>query len=141
MYSSPPRRRRSDTPTSTASTCRRPNELVANGRTVEEVQEIIGADWLVYQDLNDLELAVDHEDANIDAFDTSCFSGEYVTGDVSRDYLERLQIVRSDSAKARRDCARAARKRVGIVAKAIPCRPQADCRLHRSAKCARALAA
>ena len=79
------------------------NELVANGRTVEEVQEIIGADWLVYQDLNDLELAVDHEDADIDAFDTSCFSGEYVTGDVSRDYLERLQIVRSDSAKARRD--------------------------------------
>lgn len=79
------------------------NELVANGRTVEEVQEIIGADWLIYQDLNDLEEAVDHEDADIDAFDSSCFSGEYVTGDVSRDYLERLQVVRSDLAKATRD--------------------------------------
>ena len=79
------------------------NELVANGRTVEEVQEIIGADWLIYQDLNDLEEAVDHEDADIHAFDSSCFSGEYVTGDVSRDYLERLQVVRSDLAKAKRD--------------------------------------
>ena len=39
----------------------------------------------------------------IDAFDTSCFSGEYVTGDVSRDYLERLQVVRSDRARALRD--------------------------------------
>ena len=79
------------------------NELVANGRTIEEVQEIISADWLIYQDLKDLELAVDHEDANIDAFDTSCFSGEYVTGDVSSDYLEHLQLVRSDRAKAKRD--------------------------------------
>ena len=88
------------------------NELVANGRTIEEVQEIVGADWLVYQDLGDLELAVDHEDADIDGFDTSCFSGEYVTGDVSRDYLAALQIVRSDVAKARRD-ARARRDQEG----------------------------
>ncbi len=79
------------------------NELVANGRTIEEVQEIVGADWLVYQDLDDLEQAVDHEDADIDGFDTSCFSGKYVTGDVSRDYLAELQVVRSDVAKARRD--------------------------------------
>ena len=79
------------------------NELVACGRSVEEVQEIIGADWLVYQELEDLEQAVDHEDADIDAFDSSCFSGEYVTGDVSRAYLEHLQLVRSDRAKARRD--------------------------------------
>ena len=79
------------------------NELVANGRTVAEVQEIIGADWLVYQDLDDLVQAVDHEDADIDGFDTSCFSGKYVTGDISRDYLAQLQVVRSDVAKARRD--------------------------------------
>ena len=41
--------------------------------------------------------------ADIDGFDTSCFSGEYVTGDVSRSYLDALEVVRSNSAKARRD--------------------------------------
>ncbi len=91
------------------------NELVAYGRTVEEVQEIIGADWLIYQDLDDLEQAVDHEHADVDAFDTSCFSGEYVTGDVSLDYLERLQVARSDRAKAKRD-ARVSRDEAGYSA-------------------------
>ena len=78
-------------------------ELVAAGRTVEQVQRKIGADWLVYQDLDDLVQAVRHEKAGIDGFDTSCFSGEYVTGDVSRAYLDALEIIRSNSAKARRD--------------------------------------
>ncbi len=78
-------------------------ELVAAGRTVEQVQRKIGADWLVYQDLDDLVAAVHHEKAPIDGFDTSCFSGEYVTGDVSRAYLDALEIIRSNSAKARRD--------------------------------------
>ena len=91
------------------------NELVAYGRTVEEVQEIIGADWLIYQDLEDLEQAVNHEHADIDAFDTSCFSGEYVTGDVSLDYLEHLQVARSDRAKAKRD-ARVLRDEAGYSA-------------------------
>ena len=79
------------------------SELVANGRPEEEVERIIGADWLVYQDLEDLVRAVHHENANIEAFDTSCFSGEYVTGDVSRAYLDDLEVTRSDLAKARRD--------------------------------------
>jgi amidophosphoribosyltransferase len=78
-------------------------ELVAAGRTVEQVQRKIGADWLVYQDLDDLVAAVHHEAAHIDGFDTSCFSGEYVTGDVSRAYLDALEVIRSNSAKARRD--------------------------------------
>jgi amidophosphoribosyltransferase len=78
-------------------------ELVAAGRTVEQVQRKIGADWLVYQDLEDLVQAVRHEKAGIDGFDTSCFSGEYVTGDVSRAYLDALEVIRSNSAKARRD--------------------------------------
>jgi amidophosphoribosyltransferase len=78
-------------------------ELVAAGRTVEQVQRKIGADWLIYQDLDDLVAAVHHEAADIDGFDTSCFSGEYVTGDVSRAYLDALEIIRSNSAKARRD--------------------------------------
>jgi amidophosphoribosyltransferase len=78
-------------------------ELVAAGRTVEQVQRKIGADWLVYQDLDDLVQAVHHEKSEIDGFDTSCFSGEYVTGDVSRAYLDALEIIRSNAAKARRD--------------------------------------
>ncbi len=78
-------------------------ELVAAGRTVEQVQRKIGADWLVYQDLDDLVQAVRHEKAGVDGFDTSCFSGEYVTGDVSRAYLDALEVIRSNSAKARRD--------------------------------------
>jgi len=78
-------------------------ELVAAGRTVEQVQRKIGADWLVYQDLEDLVHAVHHEKADIEGFDTSCFNGEYVTGDVSRAYLDALELLRSNSAKARRD--------------------------------------
>ena len=78
-------------------------ELVAAGRTVEQVERKIGADWLIYQDLEDLVNAVHYEDSDVEGFDTSCFSGEYVTGDVSRRYLNELEILRSNSAKARRD--------------------------------------
>jgi amidophosphoribosyltransferase len=78
------------------------SELVAAGHTDEEVREIIGADWLIYQDLEDLEHAVRHDNAKIEDFDTSCFSGEYVTGDVTPEYLRRLQEERSDEAKEQR---------------------------------------
>ena len=78
------------------------SELVAAGRTDEEVAKLIGADRLIYQDLDDLVRACLHHDSQIQAFDTSCFSGEYVTGDVTPDYLARLQEERSDQAKARR---------------------------------------
>ncbi|HLS81502.1 MAG TPA: amidophosphoribosyltransferase [Steroidobacter sp.] len=79
-----------------------PTELVASGRTEDEVARLIGADRLIYQDLDDLVQACLHHDSHIQAFDTSCFSGEYVTGDVTPDYLARLQEERSDQAKARR---------------------------------------
>jgi amidophosphoribosyltransferase len=78
------------------------SELVAAGRTEDEVRDLIGADWLVYQDLEDLVLACQHDDARVSEFDTSCFSGTYVTGDVTPEYLERLRSERSDAAKARR---------------------------------------
>ncbi|MBM4192317.1 MAG: amidophosphoribosyltransferase [Gammaproteobacteria bacterium] len=78
------------------------SELVAAGRTEEEVREIINADWLIYQDLTDLELACQHDDSYVTEFDTSCFSGRYITGDVTAEYLERLQRERSDAAKVRR---------------------------------------
>jgi len=79
------------------------SELVANGRTVEEICKAIGADWLVYQDLDDLVGAVRHENSAIRSFDTSCFSGEYVTGDVTPAYLARLESNRADAARAKRD--------------------------------------
>jgi amidophosphoribosyltransferase len=63
---------------------------------------VIGADWLIYQDLEDLVTACRHDNATIEEFDTSCFSGEYVTGDVTYEYLDRLQRARSDEAKVRR---------------------------------------
>jgi amidophosphoribosyltransferase len=78
------------------------SELVASGRTVEQIATLIGADWLIYQDLDDLIAACRHDDSRVQEFDTSCFSGIYVTGDVTPEYLERLQAQRSDSAKLAR---------------------------------------
>ena len=78
------------------------SELIANGRSIEEVQDIIGADRLIYQDLHGLIRSVRHNHSSIREFDTSCFSGEYVTGDVTDGYLDRLEAQRNDEAKARR---------------------------------------
>src|SRR5712672_4394023 len=78
------------------------SELVAAGRSEEEVGRLIGADWLVYQDLADLVAACQHDNAKISEFDTSCFSGEYVTGDVTPEYLGQLQRDRSDAARSQR---------------------------------------
>jgi amidophosphoribosyltransferase len=82
------------------------SELVASSRSEEEVAKLIGADWLVYQDLEDLVQACLHHDSDIKGFDTSCFSGQYVTGDITVEYLARLQEQRSDEAKALRNKAR-----------------------------------
>jgi amidophosphoribosyltransferase len=79
------------------------SELIAHGRSSEEVATLIGADHLIYQDLDDLIAAVRHGNAAIEAFDASVFTGEYVTGDVSDDYLARLERERSDAAKGKRD--------------------------------------
>jgi len=88
------------------------SELVAAGRSEAEVAKLIGADWLVYQNLDDLVAACRHDNAKIVEFDTSCFSGEYVTGDVTPEYLSRLQSARSDEAKARRRAAAGASLKV-----------------------------
>jgi len=76
-------------------------ELVAHDRTEQEVQQLIGADWLVYQDLPDLIAAVAEGNEKLAQFDTSCFSGEYVTG-VEPTYLSELEFARSDAAKLQR---------------------------------------
>lgn len=81
-------------------------ELIAHGRTDQEVGELIGADKLIYQSLKDLVDAVYYQTAHIKEFDTSCFSGEYVTADVNEAYLARLQRERSDDAKVERESQR-----------------------------------
>ncbi len=78
-------------------------ELIANGRTVEEIRELIGADRLIYQDIHGLIRSVRHNNSDTREFDTSCFSGEYVTDDVTEDYLRVLETRRNDQAKARRE--------------------------------------
>ncbi len=75
-------------------------ELVAYNRSVDEVRDIIGADKMIYQDLDDLISAVQKKGkTDIEQFDTSVFNGEYVTGDVSDAYLEQLELLRNDKAK------------------------------------------
>jgi amidophosphoribosyltransferase len=78
------------------------SELIANGREIEEIQELIGADRLIYQDLHGLIRSVRHDNSSITEFDTSCFSGEYVTGDVTDEYLTELEARRNDAAKRAR---------------------------------------
>jgi amidophosphoribosyltransferase len=82
------------------------SELVAANRTDEEVGKYIGADWLIYQDLEDLIGSVRYDNSDIDEFDASCFSGQYVTGDVTPEYLKQLEMMRSDGAKSDREALR-----------------------------------
>jgi len=79
------------------------SELIANGRTMDEIETLIGADRLIYQDLNGLIRSVRHDNSAIAEFDTSCFSGEYVTGDVTEEYLDELEERRNDAAKQARE--------------------------------------
>jgi len=77
------------------------SELVASGRTEEEICRVVGADRLIYQDLEALEKAVRGKNKRLTGFDSSCFSGEYVTG-LDEGYLDELEARRSDSARMQR---------------------------------------
>ncbi|RFF30058.1 amidophosphoribosyltransferase [Wenzhouxiangella sediminis] len=77
------------------------SELVASGRSEEEICRVIGADRLIYQDLEALEKAVRGKNQRLTGFDSSCFSGEYVTG-LDEGYLEELESRRSDAARMQR---------------------------------------
>ncbi|ASR43885.1 amidophosphoribosyltransferase [Xanthomonas citri pv. mangiferaeindicae] len=77
------------------------DELVAHNRTEAEIEAFLGCDWLIYQDLADLEAAVAGPKFPDLRFDSSCFSGEYVTG-IEPGYFERLRQLRSDEAKNKR---------------------------------------
>ncbi|MEC8469901.1 MAG: amidophosphoribosyltransferase [Pseudomonadota bacterium] len=75
------------------------SELIAHDRTDQEVERLIGADWLIYQDLEDLVASASEGNKNINKFECSVFDGNYVTGDINSDYLQRLDAMRNDSAK------------------------------------------
>jgi amidophosphoribosyltransferase len=72
-------------------------ELVGHGRDEKQICEEIGADWLVYQDLGDLIAAAKYGNPRVTQFDTSVFNGEYITGDVTTEYLDGVQQRRNDS--------------------------------------------
>ncbi|NKB31841.1 MAG: amidophosphoribosyltransferase [Pseudomonadales bacterium] len=75
------------------------SELIAAGKTDKEIEELIGADWLIYQDLDDLVAAAAEGNPDISQYECSVFNGEYVTSDVDEVYLKRLENMRSDAAK------------------------------------------
>ncbi|VFP79690.1 amidophosphoribosyltransferase [Candidatus Erwinia haradaeae] len=77
-------------------------ELIAHGREVEEIRQLIGADALIFQDLTDLIEAVREDNLEITEFECSVFNGIYVTKDVDQQYLEYLQSLRNDDMQALR---------------------------------------
>ena len=79
------------------------SELIAHGRSEEEVAEWIGADRLIFQDLSDLIDSVQEGNAQIKQFDTSVFDANYVTGGIDDDYLQELEACRSDEQKSKDD--------------------------------------
>ena len=99
--------------TSAAPAVRHPNvygidmpareEFVAHGCSELEIGRKLGVDWLLYQDLGDLEASVRCLNPAIRAFDTSCFDGEYVTGDIDAAYLQALEDARNDSKKSKKN--------------------------------------
>jgi amidophosphoribosyltransferase len=78
------------------------SELIAHNRTVEEVCELIGADWLVYQDIEDLIHCSREGNPHVAGFDCSVFNGEYITGDIDQNYLDRVELLRNDEAQNER---------------------------------------
>ena len=79
-------------------------EFIAHGRTTEEVAAEIGADWLVYQELEDLiQACLEGSKTEAREFDCSVFTGEYVTGDIDDHYFNRLSQLRNDASKGKRN--------------------------------------
>lgn len=76
------------------------HELIAHGRSEEEIAELIGADWLIYQDLEDLIAASAEGNPGIKEFECSVFTGEYVTGDIDEAYLGSIDEQRNDSVRS-----------------------------------------
>lgn len=72
------------------------DELLATGRTDIEIAKEIGADALIYQDLDALIQVVKQSNANFEDLDCSCFNGQYITGDIDAAYLAKIESARGD---------------------------------------------
>ena len=73
------------------------SELIASSHSEKEVEKLIGADWLIYQSLEDLIECVAQENPSLSEFDCSIFNGRYVTGDIDQSYLQKLEKARRGS--------------------------------------------
>ena len=71
------------------------NELIANGRNDEDIALEIGCDAMIYQDLDAMVSVVRAGNPAIPDFDTSCFDGRYITGDVTPEYLNYVEAMRN----------------------------------------------
>jgi amidophosphoribosyltransferase len=78
-------------------------ELIATGRTEEEIATAIGADAVIYQDLDALRAAVRAANPALKLFETSCFDGNYITGDVTTEYLSAVEHQRDDKRQEQPD--------------------------------------
>jgi len=77
------------------------SELIAHGREVQEICELIGADWMVYQDLEDLFECSREGNEGIDGFESSVFDGEYSAGTIDQAYLRSIEAARSEGSALR----------------------------------------
>ncbi len=75
------------------------SELIAHDRDVGNIGNFIGADWLIYQDLNVLVEACQEGNDHIKRFEDSVFTGDYITGDIDKKYLDHLETLRNDAAR------------------------------------------
>jgi amidophosphoribosyltransferase len=77
-------------------------ELLATDKSDAEIAEAIGADAVIYQDLPDLIESVRRFHPALSSFETSCFDGHYITGDVSEHYLKKVESIRNDTERLKR---------------------------------------
>ena len=85
-----------------------PHELVAHGRTLDEIRDTIGCDALIYQDVDAMKLAIGSLNPDLEGFDASCFDGVYVTGDITADDIVRLNQGREHTEEGSEDTSRLA---------------------------------
>ena len=84
------------------------SELVAHGRTLEEIRDVIGCDALIYQDVEGMKRAIGSLNPAIAGFDASCFDGVYVTGDITAADIDRLNANRVGAEEGDEDTSRLA---------------------------------
>ncbi|MBN9358454.1 MULTISPECIES: amidophosphoribosyltransferase [Herbaspirillum] len=82
------------------------DELIAFGRSDEEVCREITADALVYQDVEALKRAISDANPALKQFEASCFDGHYITGDITQEYLDRIEYARKNPKPALEDVVR-----------------------------------